>query len=134
MNPGSDVVHCEDCAFWTDVKERSGICRRHAPGTREGTDEVAHWPLTHRGEGCGEGARARADGETLIKCETCIFWRKPPPGGLKPYSRRDQLGDWWANAGHCVRFAPRPSGSLGYRPFWPVTHMTDGCRDGEARQ
>lgn len=130
MNSGSDVVHCEECAFWT---ERSGVCRRHAPGASERTDEVAHWPVTHRGDQCGEGEPAQAGGQTLITCETCRFWRKPPTGGLKPYGRRDQLSEWWTKAGHCMRFAPRPSAAIGYRAFWPVTHMTDGCSEGVAR-
>jgi hypothetical protein len=133
MNSASHVVYCENCVFWMDVNERSGVCRRHAPKTSETIDEVTHWPVTHREDQCGEGRLAHAEGDRPITCEMCRFWRKPPPGGLKPYSRRDQLSEWWTKAGHCVRMAPRPSASLGYRAFWPVTHMTDGCCDGEAR-
>jgi len=47
-----------------------------------------------------------------------------------PYGRRDQLSEWWAHAGHCTRFAPRPSSEPGNRGFWRVTHATDGCSDG----
>ncbi len=129
MDPSSHVVVCNQCAFWTHPGTHDGTCRRHAPETGDSVDQVAHWPLTHHDDQCGEGLeveKARA----MPRCSECVFWRWPPKGGLQPYDRRDQLSGWWAHAGHCTRLAPRPSSALGFRAFWRVTHETDGCRDG----
>ena len=134
MDRGSNgVVTCHECAFWVDLNQRDGTCRRHAPAASDTMDEVAHWPLTHRGDQCGEGAPAKS-GITGITCDKCVYWRAPPEGGLAPYSRRDQLSAWWSNAGHCTRYAPMPTPTPGYRAYWRVTHATDGCRDGATEQ
>jgi hypothetical protein len=95
-------------------------------------DEVAHWPLTHQGDQCGEGSVVEAGVASAVTCLNCVFWHAPPDGGLDPYGRRDQPTEWWKHAGHCTRFSPSPSSDAGYRAFWRVTHATDGCFDGEA--
>jgi hypothetical protein len=128
------VVSCNQCACWANLNQRDGTCRRHAPNTSDTMDEVAHWPLTHKGNQCGEGIVAASAPPPSVTCRSCVFWHAPPDGGLDPYGRRDQLSEWWKHAGHCTRFSPRPSSNPGDRAFWRVTHVTDGCFDGEARQ
>jgi hypothetical protein len=116
------------------VNQRDGFCRRHAPNTSGTIDEVAHWPLTHHDDQCGDGVAAEAASQPSTTCSGCAFWRSSPDGGLAPYARRDQLTEWWKHAGRCTRFSPSPSSDTGYRAFWRVTHMTDGCFDGAAKQ
>jgi hypothetical protein len=127
-----NIVTCNQCACWADLKVRDGNCRRHAPGVGETVDEVAHWPLTHSNDQCGDGIIAQA-GRRGVICAACTYWRRPPEG-LFPYGRRDQLSEWWKHAGHCTRFAPWPSPNPGARAYWRATHETDGCFDGEAKE
>jgi len=123
-----NVVACHQCAFWVGLNARDGTCRRHAPRPGDAIDEVAHWPLTHHDDQCGDSAVAGAAVEPRVTCSECIYWRTS--GGLAPYKRREQWSEWWAHAGHCTRFAPYPMAATGYRAFWRVTHATDSCCDG----
>jgi len=127
------IAACRQCAAWVDLNQRDGTCRRHAPQAGDTPDEVAHWPLTHTDDWCGEGLAATSTVQHEVRCEACVYWRRPPDG-LFPYGRRDQLSEWWRHAGHCTRFSPLPLPVPGVRAFWRVTHATDGCFDGEAKQ
>ena len=111
-----------------------GICHRHAPTAGEGRTEVAHWPETDGNEGCAEGTPTAAAAGPMIRCRTCLFWDSPADGGIHPVDQRDQLKQWWAQAGHCVRFAPLPGSNPGNRAQWLATHAHDGCGDGEAAE
>jgi hypothetical protein len=66
-----------------------------------------------------------------VKCAACVYW-KQPAGGLDPQRRRDQPAGWWRDAGHCLRFAPRPTTEPGAHGFWSVTSAGDACGDGKA--
>jgi hypothetical protein len=127
------VVRCHECACWAELNQLDGSCRRHAPNTSDTVDEVAHWPLTHLDDQCGEAIAAQTATRRGVKCNDCVYWRRPS-GGLFPYGRRDQLSEWWKQAGRCTRFSPWPSPNPGARAYWRATHETDGCFDGEAKE
>src|ERR1035441_3568644 len=84
------VVICNQCACWTNLNQRDGTCKRHGPNTSDTQDEVAHWPLTHEGDQCGEGIVAAVAAPSSMTCGDCVYWRSPPDGGLVPYGQRDQ--------------------------------------------
>jgi hypothetical protein len=119
--------NCGECVYWTRLRAEDGVCRRHAPATAARANEVAHWPLTHIRQVCGEGLVAVVrPGST---CPACLYWRRHATG-LQPMDRGDMLKDWWARAGFCLRFAPEPSAEPGPRAFWRATGDEDGCGDG----
>ncbi len=126
------IVRCESCVFWEHLSNRDGLCRRHAPNAARSIDEIAHWPLTYAENSCGEGLAVETSKRRLIDCQRCIYWRHPA-GGIDPMQRSDQLAGWWREAGHCVRFAPRPFPEPGGRAFWRVSHAADSCFDGQIR-
>jgi hypothetical protein len=128
------IVPCQHCTFWEHISSSSeGRCRRHAPAFAEVINDVAHWPLTHAEDSCGEGVGTELAHAEFIKCSTCVYWRHRI-GGVDPVQRRDQLEAWWREAGHCVRFAPQPSSEPGARAFWRVSHANDFCFDGSVKQ
>ena len=44
---------CDHCAWWGDLGDDNGQCRRYAPRPRTSTDQVV-WPITEAHEFCGE--------------------------------------------------------------------------------
>ena len=122
---------CGECAFWSRIGVRDGICRRSAPRPTEGADQIAHWPLTMDRERCAEGILRDPDHSALIQCGKCQFWHTNPGGGLDPQDRRDARRHWWDSAGHCVRYAPQPSSDPGCRGFWRATSLKDMCGEGK---
>ena len=44
---------CDQCAWWADLGDDTGQCRRYAPRPRTSTDQVV-WPITEAHEYCGE--------------------------------------------------------------------------------
>lgn len=120
---------CDSCAFWRRMEREGGSCHRRAPSTSSSGDEVAHWPRTHADDACGEWSPDRPI--ATLSCGDCVHWRHPKQG-IIPLDRKDQLQDWWAHAGHCIRTAPSPDAQPGNRAFWRATHESDGCYDGEA--
>lgn len=132
QDPSNSHCKCGACVFWEHTDTHEGVCRRHAPATNENTDVVAHWPQTHAENGCGEGISADDPTFQPVKCAACIYWDQFT-GGLIPANRRDQTADWWRRAGHCARYAPRPSRDPGVRAFWCATSANDSCADGKPR-
>lgn len=127
------VETCSKCAFWEHAGEKSGICRRLAPMPTLGTDDIAHWPLTYPFEGCGEGkAAGTSPNSTLVRCGACIFWR-PVGVTFRPMQMNEQFANWWKQAGHCARFAPKPSPVPGIRTFWCATNSADYCGEGRPK-
>jgi hypothetical protein len=123
-------ANCAGCAFWRKFNDYEGVCARHAPKASMRPEEVAHWPQTHSRQWCGEGVA----GEVLSigsHCADCTFWRRPE-GGLDPVNRRDRPSAWWAEAGICGRYAPRPVPEPGPRSFWRATQGTDFCAEGRS--
>ncbi|RBP04159.1 hypothetical protein DFR50_14032 [Roseiarcus fermentans] len=120
--------NCGACAFWRKLRESDGLCRRWAPQATSHPEAVAHWPLTHRGDGCGDGIAA-AEFSLVVDCATCVSWRRPSLG-LHPVNRGDMPMTWWAHAGTCTRHAPHPVREPGPRGFWPATLDVDGCGEG----
>jgi hypothetical protein len=64
---------CTSCAWWADLGDSIGQCRRHAPRPRTSTDEVV-WPTTDSDDYCGEWEEADTDcdcddDETCELCE-----------------------------------------------------------------
>jgi hypothetical protein len=125
-----EATQCGHCVYWQQVDDVNGYCRRHAPRASETMDEIAHWPLTRRGESCGEGKDGAA--AAPVKCEVCIYWRQVG-AGIDPLVRRDQLSGWWRQAAYCVRYAPVPSRDPAPRAYWRATHTDDGCFDGKPK-
>jgi hypothetical protein len=112
------------------VSDRTGACRRRAPCPSYDRDEVAHWAHTFHEDYCGEWCASDAAAPTATLCRDCAFWSYAA-GGLQPVDRRDQLPEWWRRAGHCLRFAPRPSELPGHKAFWRATHESDRCFEGK---
>ncbi len=132
MNDAPDSpANCANCVFWHRLREHEGDCRRRAPDVSVRAEQVAHWPLTHGHQWCGEGALAAspAPGST---CGDCLYWRHPEDG-LNPVDRGDMPMSWWARAGYCVRRAPRPASEPGARAFWRATHIESSCGEGLPR-
>lgn len=127
----STVGGCGECTFWAPDGESDGLCRRGAPPPTNRVDQIAHWPLTHKHDRCGDGAQRGPQTARLVSCGECRFWRTNPGGGLDPLDRLDARRDWWDVAGYCVRHAPGPSSNAGNRGFWRATHHTDACGEGE---
>jgi hypothetical protein len=127
----SKPVRCSECAFWRHKVAIDGSCHRHAPESGKNSEEVAHWPQTRRYQGCGDGepATSPTPGST---CEFCVFWHRPA-GGLRPFNRGDMPMSWWAQAGICVRHAPKPFSEPGARAFWRATSAAEGCGEGRPR-
>jgi hypothetical protein len=122
--------NCGECAYWEKLREHEGLCRRHAPRAASQAEAIAHWPQTQPQQWCGEGIVAAArPGST---CAACLYWRHSE-GGLDPTNRGDMLKAWWARAGICLRYAPRPVSEPGPRAFWKATGEGDGCGEGEPR-
>lgn len=44
---------CANCAYWADLGDGIGQCRRYAPRPRSITDTVV-WPITEEHDYCGE--------------------------------------------------------------------------------
>ena len=127
-----DVCNCGDCAFWKHLNDSDGDCRLHAPCPSDSLDEVTHWPRTRAEQGCGDG-RIKDDTALMpVACAACIYWRHPIEG-LHPINVRDQLSEWWSQAGRCVRHSPRPSPEPGSRAFWRATHANDSCFEGKTK-
>ena len=124
--------NCGACAFWRKLRDNDGICCRWAPQATNQPETVAHWPLTYRIDGCGDGVAA-ARVSPGAACAKCLHWRRPPRG-LNPVSRGDMPMTWWARAGHCTRHAPRPVRDPGPRGFWPATLNSDFCAEGAPRE
>jgi hypothetical protein len=120
---------CDQCALWKITRPPSeGFCLRNAPRPCGAADGIAHWPTTHGRQGCGEFVEADSKPE-LPACGDCVFWHRPELG-LQPVDRGDKPGSWWAQAGLCVRHAPRPVSEPGPRAFWCATHQGDSCAEG----
>ena len=124
--------NCGGCAFWRKLRDTEGVCCRRAPEGSSRPETVAHWPLTHRVDGCGDGVAA-ARFSLGAYCANCVYWRRPEHG-LRPVNRGDMPMAWWARAGHCTRHAPRPASEPGPRGFWPATLDVDFCAEGVARK
>jgi hypothetical protein len=121
---------CDQCAFWKMTRPPSeGFCLQHAPRPSYASDVIAHWPITHGRQGCGEFMAADSKPER-VTCGRCAFWHRPDLG-LQPVDRGDKTGSWWAQAGLCVRHAPRPVSEPGPRAFWCATHEDDSCAEGQ---
>jgi hypothetical protein len=125
-----DGCKCGNCAFWGHVTDHTGVCRLRAPSPSDYRDEVAHWAQTFHDDYCGEWRAAGDGAPSATVCKKCVYWSYFE-GGLTPVDRRDQLPDWWERAGHCLRYAPRPSEMPGHKAFWRATHENDGCFDGK---
>jgi len=128
--PPSLPASCAGCAYWQQLREREGLCRRFAPRTSRHSDAVAHWPQTHSRQVCGDGVAVNAPHGA--SCAACQYWRSSATG-LNPVDRGDMLKSWWARAGHCVRHAPQPTSEPGPRGFWSVTADVDRCGEGVDR-
>ncbi len=124
---------CGGCAFWSRMDKQGGNCRLRAPLPGSSADEIAHWPRTGQDDYCGEWQPGDAAAPRLTPCKGCVYWSHPEKG-LTPVDRGDQLSDWWAGAGHCLRFSPRPSSTPGNRAFWRATHESDACAQGKPRR
>lgn len=129
--PVGGLLTCADCAYWTGVRDHTGLCRRWAPEPAGAPGMAAHWPQTRAQDGCGEGRRAD-DRPLAPACDECRHWRRPELG-LNPVDRGDMPMKWWARAGYCVRHAPRPVNQPGPRAFWSATLDVDCCGEGERR-
>ncbi len=123
--------NCGACAFWRKLRDNEGACLRRAPEATSRPEAAAHWPLTHRTDGCGDGVAAPS--MLVADCGACVYWRRPEHG-LHPVNRGDMPMSWWARAGHCTRHAPRPTSEPGPRGFWPATLNADLCAEGRPRQ
>jgi hypothetical protein len=121
----ADSAKCATCLYWGLEPPRKGLCQRHAPIAGE-SELVAHWPHTNDWQWCGEYVAGA--GQAVTHCVDCRFWSRWP-NGLEPRDRDDRFEVWWAKAGHCLRFAPKPSLELGPRAFWPATNGADLCGD-----
>jgi hypothetical protein len=122
---------CGNCAFWLHQTDHTGACRLHAPTPGEERDEIAHWAHTYHEDYCGEWRAEDAAAPKATLCKTCVYWSFLE-GGITPVDYRDQLADWWGEAGHCLRFAPAPAGASGRKAYWRVTHESGSCFDGRA--
>ena len=120
---------CAQCAFWENLRDGEGLCRRRAPQAAYRAEQVAHWPQTHGYEGCGEHTAPTV--AKRVNCSECAFWRRFR-GGMHPMNRSDMPNSWWAHAGRCARHAPRPVTEPGPRAFWRATAETDSCGEGLA--
>ena len=125
-------AHCSACAFWRKLREMDGVCCRRAPDATHRPETVAHWPLTHRTDGCGDGVAAPVLSLGTY-CSNCVFWRRPDQG-LHPLNRGDMPTAWWERAGHCTRHSPRPVREPGPRGFWRATLDVDFCGEGVPRK
>ena len=124
--------NCGACAFWRKLRVNEGVCCRFAPEATHRPETVAHWPLTRRNEGCGDGA-AGPPFSIGAHCATCLHWRRPEQG-LNPVNRGDMPLAWWARAGCRTRHAPRSVREPGPRGFWPATLDVDFCAEGAPRK
>jgi hypothetical protein len=122
-------ARCERCAFWIQLDDEGGSCRRRAPYPSNQSSEIVHWPRTHRCEFCGEWQADSGGASALISCRDCLFWRHLAPGSV-PVDKLDQRSAWWRGSGHCQRRAPTASAEPGNRSFWPTTHESDACAEG----
>lgn len=123
------ATSCASCAYWEKMRDGAGLCRRYAPDAARLAEEVSRWPLTHAGQGCGDGLRGNA--EPHLTCSHCVYWRSYKDG-LHPMNRSDMPNSWWARAGVCTRRAPRPANEPGLRAFWRATAASDYCAEGVA--
>ncbi len=121
-------LKCSLCLYWRMSRPNEGWCLRLAPDVASSADRIAHWPLTHGEQYCGE-FESSAAALKLPHCVDCRFWRRPQ-NGFEPVDRGDKLFSWWENAGHCCRNAPRPSTDPGPRAYWPATNAADQCGSG----
>jgi hypothetical protein len=124
--------NCAGCAFWGKLRGREGVCCRHAPKSSHRPEEVAHFPMTHGHQWCGDGS-VGLPFSIGCHCVDCVFWRRPELG-LNPVNRGDMPMAWWARAGLCARQAPQPAREPGPRAFWRATLDTDFCGEGMARK
>ena len=120
---------CARCAYWATVRPNEGSCRRHGPCGGTAADPIAHWPHSHGDQWCGEFVAA-GGAQLLTGCAECRFWRHTEDG-LQPVDRGDRVAAWWGLAGLCCRCAPVPTEDPGPRVYWPATHITDRCGDGD---
>jgi len=60
---------CTSCAWWADLGDLIGQCRRHAPRPRSSSEEVV-WPITDSDDYCGEWEEADTDCD-CDEDETC---------------------------------------------------------------
>ncbi len=125
-------ARCGDCAFWSRMDGQGGNCRLRAPRPASSANEIVHWPRTGQDDYCGEWQPRNAAMPQLVLCKRCLYWSHPE-NGLMPVDRGDQLSDWWAGAGHCLRFSPAPSSTPGNRAFWSATNESDACAQGKQR-
>jgi hypothetical protein len=132
METRPERPHCGDCHFWWRVTSHVGACRLRAPPPGENRDEVAHWAQTFYEDFCGEWRAHDGGAAPMTLCKRCVYWSFRE-GGLTPVDRRDQLVNWWEQAGHCQRHAPQPSEVPGHNAFWRATHQEDGCFEGKTR-
>lgn len=131
---GGDLTgkgRCDQCGFWKMARPGEGWCLRYAPRPIGELEKVSHWPTTHGGQGCGEFVAPGA-GPERVACRDCAYWHKPALG-LQPVDRGDKLAGWWAQAGLCVRHAPKPQSEPGARAFWRASHVTNSCAEGILR-
>jgi hypothetical protein len=126
------IIKCQTCRFWHGQDARAGVCRRYAPLAGDTPFDVARWPETRSGDGCGEGSGATVDDPARLTCGTCRFWDRPGIG-IDPARRGDHLQAWWQQAGWCRRHAPRPGIAIGEHAFWRVTHASDHCFEGRPK-
>lgn len=122
--------NCSQCLYWRLLLPKEGLCQRNAPEADD-AEQIAHWPETHSDQWCGAFQTA-GSARLLTHCGDCRFWRRPS-NGFEPDDKYDKPASWWAKAGHCVRYAPRPSSNPGPRSFWLATHATDKCEEGMPR-
>lgn len=87
---------CGTCAYWSELGDGIGQCRRYAPRPRTGTDQVV-WPVTEEFEFCGEWEDSDYpcdcdDDETCPTCTDIDTEFDAIVGNLLDTPRRR----WWA--------------------------------------
>ena len=78
--------NCGACAFWRKLRDNEGVCCRWAPEATSHPEAVAHWPLTHRTDGCGDGVAAAVSLGADLR--NCVYWRRPRARTPSGQSRR----------------------------------------------
>ena len=95
---------CANCAYWADLGDGIGQCRRYAPRPRTSTDQVV-WPITEEHDYCGEFEEQGCwcdDDETCAVCgdddtddrfDAIIAELTAPPARRRWWNRNTTKGD-----------------------------------------
>lgn len=123
---------CAVCAFVRQGEEARHHCHRRAPSPSTEEFAVVYWPRVRPTSRCGQGAVRVEGGLGILECGRCLHWVQPGGQPIAPDQRWGRSVEWWSETGLCTHGAPTPTSDEPYLDTeWKVTHIREGCGDGE---